>query len=306
MEYHINQFDLFFITYNEPLAEEFWADLQEKVPWAKRVNNIKGFDSAHRECANQSETPFLLTVDGDNLIDPKIMDLKINISEEQYDWAWSWNGLNYVTGLTYGNGGIKLWSKDFIFNMHSHENSTDSKHSVDFCWNNKYKHLPGCYSTSYTNGTPFQAFRSGFREGVKMSLHEGERLSYSSLKNNIWHENLNRLIVWCSIGADVEYGDWSIYGARLGAVKSLIENWDHTLINNYDWFETYWKEEISPLYNGNDIYCIRSNYGYNKSLLQLDITKLGNKLKSEVSLDICEIDPNTSLFIKKYYSKANV
>ena len=64
--FHLTQFDLFFLSYDEPNAEENWADLLDKAPWAKRVHGVKGFDAAHRECARQSETPWFITVDADN------------------------------------------------------------------------------------------------------------------------------------------------------------------------------------------------------------------------------------------------
>ena len=62
----VTELDIFYISYDEPNCEEHWADLLNKVPWAKRVHGVKGFDAAHKECANQSETERFITVDGDN------------------------------------------------------------------------------------------------------------------------------------------------------------------------------------------------------------------------------------------------
>ena len=36
--------DFVFISYKEPNCEENYADLLNKVPWAKRVHGVKGFD----------------------------------------------------------------------------------------------------------------------------------------------------------------------------------------------------------------------------------------------------------------------
>jgi hypothetical protein len=52
----VTELDIFYISYDEPNKEEHWADLLNKVPWAKRVDGVTGFDAAHKACANQSET----------------------------------------------------------------------------------------------------------------------------------------------------------------------------------------------------------------------------------------------------------
>ena len=43
--------DFVFISYKEPNCEENFADLLNKVPWAKRVHGVKGFDNAHKAAA---------------------------------------------------------------------------------------------------------------------------------------------------------------------------------------------------------------------------------------------------------------
>ena len=43
----VTELDIFYISYDEPNAEEHWADLLNKVPWAKRVHGVKGFDTSY-------------------------------------------------------------------------------------------------------------------------------------------------------------------------------------------------------------------------------------------------------------------
>ncbi len=43
----VSDLDFVYISYKEPNKEENWADLLSKVPWAKRVDGVKGFDSAN-------------------------------------------------------------------------------------------------------------------------------------------------------------------------------------------------------------------------------------------------------------------
>ncbi len=70
----VTELDIFYISYDEPNAEENWADLMNKVPWAKRIHGVKGFDAAHKAAANQSETERFITVDGDNKVLTEFFD----------------------------------------------------------------------------------------------------------------------------------------------------------------------------------------------------------------------------------------
>ena len=69
----VTDLDFVYISYMEPNKEVNWADLKNKVPWAKRVDGVKGFDSAHKAAADISETDFFISVDGDNIIDERFL-----------------------------------------------------------------------------------------------------------------------------------------------------------------------------------------------------------------------------------------
>ena len=36
--FDVTEYDIFYLSYDEPNAEENWADIKNKVPWAKRVH----------------------------------------------------------------------------------------------------------------------------------------------------------------------------------------------------------------------------------------------------------------------------
>ena len=57
----IIDYDIIYLSYDEPNAEKNYADLLSKVPWAKRIHGIKGSDAAHKACANLSETDRFIT-----------------------------------------------------------------------------------------------------------------------------------------------------------------------------------------------------------------------------------------------------
>ena len=69
----VSDLDFVYISYAEPNREENWADLKNKVPWAKRVDGVKGFDNAHKAAARLAETQFFISVDGDNIIDESFL-----------------------------------------------------------------------------------------------------------------------------------------------------------------------------------------------------------------------------------------
>ena len=56
MKLKIAELDIIYLSYDEPNAEENYADLLSKVPWAKRVHGVHGSDAAHKICAEQSYT----------------------------------------------------------------------------------------------------------------------------------------------------------------------------------------------------------------------------------------------------------
>ena len=65
----VSDLDFVYISFKEPNKEQNWADLKNKVPWAKRVDGVVGFDNAHKAAAELAETDFFISVDGDNVID---------------------------------------------------------------------------------------------------------------------------------------------------------------------------------------------------------------------------------------------
>jgi len=280
--------DIIFLSYDEPNAEKNYADLLSKFPWAKRVHGVKGSDAAHKACAALSETEYFVTVDADNIVDPKFQEVEIDLdalglTEEN---VFSWCGNVYVNGLMYGNGGLKLWTRKFVNEMRTHENSDpdDTKGLVEFCFDDRYYQFNENYSKSYTNATPFQAWRAGFREGVKMSLDQGAKVA--DLKT-IWWQNYHRMLVWCSVGADVEHGIWSILGAREGAFLTNCTDWDHSNVRDFEYLTNRWNEQHEML---------------TPEGAATLINQLGHNLMTKCGLEIANLDPAGSQFFKTVYN----
>lgn len=243
-------FDIIYISFDEPNAEENYRDLLTKFPAAKRVKNIKGLDNSHRKAASLAKKKNVLIVDGDNVItrDFFYQDFSRLENELPKDTVISWASKNIINGLIYGNGGLKLWPTHLLKNAVCHkEEKTD--------WTQKYSFLQMNDWFSYTvcNASPYQAFRTGFREGVKLCL-DAQGKVISQLKNNphlMPTGNRSRLLQWMSLGADVTNGYYAMFGARLGCLKVLCEeSFDLKLLNDYDWLSRYWNEEFSYIENG--------------------------------------------------------
>tara|TARA_B100002019_G_scaffold291687_1_gene312579 strand:+ start:6799 stop:7683 length:885 start_codon:yes stop_codon:yes gene_type:complete len=233
--------DIVFLSYDEPNAEKNYADLLTKVPYAKRVHGVEGSDAAHKACADISETKHFVTVDGDTVIDSNFLSVVLDLDElgVDDDYQFSWCGNIDVNGLKYGNGSLKMWTKDFVKNMRTHENTDGSDDTqIEFCYFDNYYQLNENYSTSIISSTPHQAWRAGFREGVKMSLNRGAKVE--DISKDTWWQNYNRLLVWLNVGADVYNGLYTIMGARDGCQKILATDWDHSVTRDFKWLNEYW------------------------------------------------------------------
>jgi len=248
MKIKIAEQDIVFLSYDEPNAEKNYADLCSKIPWAKRVHGVYGSDAAHKACADISETEYFVTVDADNIVDPNFLNVVVDIDELGLtpEHVFSWCGKVHVNGLMYGNGGLKLWTRKFVHNMKTHEHSEegDERGKVEFCFDNKYYQFNENFSTSYTNATPWQAWRAGFREGVKMSLDQGARVD--DLRT-VWWQNYQRLLIWSQVGADVQNGMWSILGARQGCYMTNCTDWDYANVRDFEWLNNFWESNVKDL-----------------------------------------------------------
>tara|TARA_A100001011_G_scaffold317293_1_gene336600 strand:- start:376 stop:1272 length:897 start_codon:yes stop_codon:yes gene_type:complete len=276
----VSDLDFVFISYAEPNKEENWADLKNKVPWAKRVDGVKGFDSAHKAAAEKAETQFFISVDGDNIIDESFLLQTLDWSKTKPKAVHRWRAKNSVNGLLYGNGGLVGWDKDTCLNMHTHENAKDKKAEIDFCWTVPHENLKSCYSTTVINSTPSQAWIAGYREGVKMSLEQGEHIDPAEFRKKVWPANLRVLTTWMTVGADAEYGKYAMLGARMGCYS--------TTINNNEWIQIRDLDSMIDLYENAVL----------DDKIDEDLLLYGNSLRQQLDIPVSELDEFQSKFFK--------
>ena len=300
----INEFDIVYISYDEPNADENYADLLEKCPWAKRSHGVWGSDAAHKAAAALSETERFITVDADNIVNDDFFNIELDMDRIAPSHVISFAAKNIINGLVYGNGGIKMWPVDVVNSMRTHEAApaTDKRAQVDFCWNIQYIQMNNWYSWVYNNGSPLQAWRAGFREGVKMGLENGDVVDPARLKQ-IFRENYRRLMVWMTVGEDTTNGLWAIYGARLGChmTNILRHEWDWKNVRDFDWLSNYFNQELAPQFAGDDQLCPRTGMQWDSTKLKQEIVRLGDDLRGKLDLEIADVGIAGSRFWKTVY-----
>ena len=279
----IADLDCIYLTYDEPQREEFWVKIKNMVPWAKRVDGVKGSDAAHKAAAASSGTDRFILIDGDNLPDPTFFNQTLVLPNEEYENAvFRWRARNTINGLMYGNGGLSSWTKEFVTNMQTHEHTDGrAETQVEFCFDPLYWAMHDCFSTTYPNQSPFQAWRAGFREGVKMCLQRGRKPSIDEFKGQVLR-NLDNLTIWHNVGTDVENGEWAIAGARQGTYMTMLTNWDYTRVQNFDALEELWQtvKDSEP---------------------RLLSNQLGPDLGTQLDLPMAILEAEQSSFFKYHY-----
>jgi len=280
----IADLDCIYLTYDEPQKEEFWVRIRNMVPWARRVDGVKGSDAAHKAAAEASHTERFILIDGDNLPDPQFFNQALELRDDQWSRAvFRWRARNHVNALMYGNGGLSSWTREFVLNMRTHEN-TDGRDEtvVEFCFDPLYWAMHDCYSTTYPNGSAKHAWRAGFREGVKMCLNKGSRPSLTEFRDRVHKRNLDHLTVWHNVGDDVEHGIWAIMGARMGTYMTMLTDWDYREVQSFDALETLWDTEqhVDP-YEAADIHA--------------------RPLATQLDLPMARLSPEQSQFFKQHY-----
>jgi hypothetical protein len=214
-------YDLFFVSYEEPNADENWERLSSRFPHAKRIHGIKGIDNAHKACAARSFTKMFWTVDGDTVVDDGWeFDYQPTVWDQ--DYLHVWYSRNPVNGLSYGYGSIKLWPKGRVLQFqHPWLDFTGSVGGM--------KIMPETIAVTRFNTSPFETWKSAFRECVK--LVENLRIDPNDV------ESRSRLDAWMTRTSDVDFSEWCQIGAADGVSWHVENEGDLSPINDFDWLK---------------------------------------------------------------------
>lgn len=171
-------YPIFFISYDEPEADEHYERVLQFHPQAKRVHGIKGLYNAHLACAAQCDEDFFYTVDGDTYLVKPIPDV-LGVPNHIQRWK-TWNP--YVN-IAYGNASIKLWDKS-LYAQDIKNNAIDNMTSISHKKSSTENRLVH-YVIKHTQivsevrmKSSKHRWRSAFREVVKLystPLHKYKR-----------------------------------------------------------------------------------------------------------------------------------
>ena len=219
-------YDIIFISYNEPNADENYDRLLQKFPKAKRVDKIKGIHQAHIKAAEIANSEMFWAVDGDAVIvEDFIFDYETSTYER--DIVHVWQSKNPVNELIYGYGGVKLLPKNLTLEMNV--DTPDMTTAIS----KKFKAIPVISNITAFDTDPFSTWKSAFRECVKLSSRIIDRQQDE--------ETQYRLDVWCNESTDRYALDGANAGRDYGlANKNNLEALK--MINDFTWLEEQFDE----------------------------------------------------------------
>jgi hypothetical protein len=210
--------DIVFIDNGEPNADANFAHLNTVTYTLEnrlhRSSGVNGRVAAYCAAAELSKTPWFFAVFA-----------KLEISSS-FDWTWQpdrlqepkhyiFHARNPVNGLVYGHQAMIAYNKELVL--------TNTALGLDFTLDQEHEVVPVLSGTAYYNDTPWMAWRTEFRECIKLK---------ASLPDV---ENEYRLNRWCVNGEGAN-AQWSSFGAQ-----DALEYYDAVggdfaeLKKSYDW-----------------------------------------------------------------------
>ena len=226
--------DIVFISNGEPNAEQNFKRLN-LLPNAKanrlvRVDSINGRAAAYHAAAEASTTPWFFAV---------FAKLQVDID---FDWTWQpdrmqqakhyiFHARNPVNGLEYGHQAIIAYNRQLVLN--------NPGVGLDFTLDSPHEVVPMLSGIAYYNTSPWTAWRTAFREVLKL------RASLPDVENEY------RLSRWLDVNSDEADPQWS----RLGA-EDAVEYYDQVagdfdqLKKSYEWewlaSYAFFKRNLTP------------------------------------------------------------
>ncbi len=228
------KFDIVFLSYDEPLAEEHWKRLKKRFPYAQRVHGVKGILKAHKKCAKLARTDYFFVVDGDAYILDSLSfhDVPSQLSK---DFFYMWSSRNAINDLTYSNGGVKLLPKNIFEGV--------KDYGLDMFVTLPHKNMAKVASLSRFNASPFYSWRAGFRECVQLASEHSKKIKRQT--------RIYLLNIWCNKGASRPFGEWCVKGSRAGrryGMENIGNEKAIKLMNDFDWLKMRFYYELKEGY----------------------------------------------------------
>ena len=222
LEYDSRPMDIIFISYDEPSAEKRFNELKKRFPRAKWAKDIMGQTLAYMAAASMSETDYFFAVFPKlEIVDSFNFDFQPDRLKNPCHYIFHCK--NPVNGLEYGHGAVLLYNKGLVMK------TTDP--GLDFTLSAPHEVVPILSAINHFNQTPWLAWRTAFREVIKL------------LQAKPTVEGRYRLKKWLTIGSG-DNADWvhkgavdakEFYDANKLDYKSLMKSYDFEwLKQNYE------------------------------------------------------------------------
>jgi len=211
--------DIVFIENGEPNADYNYDHLcaVASLTWTNRIHRSSGVNgrvAAYRAAAELSTTAWFFAVFAKLHVDTK------------FDWSWQpdrmqeskhyiFHAFNPINGLTYGHQAMIAYNKKLVL--------ANSGQGLDFTLDDAHEVVPILSGTADYAHSPWMAWRTAFREVLK-------------LKASADVESRYRLDKWLTVATSQPNGQYSIYGA-----EDAVEYYDNVggdfaeLKKSYDW-----------------------------------------------------------------------
>ena len=229
LEYDVKPMDIVFISYDEPSAEKRYNELKARFPRAKWCKDVPGQTLAYMTAAMMSETDYFFAVF------PKLEIVESFNFDFQPDRLknpchYIFHCKNPVNGLEYGHGAVLLYNKKIVMQT--------TKPGLDFTLSGAHEVVPILSAVNHFNETPWLAWRTAFREVIKL------------LQAKITVEGRFRLKKWLTMGVGVN-ADWvhkgandakEFYDKNSDNQEELMLSYDFEWLKNY--YDTKYKDSV--------------------------------------------------------------
>ncbi len=211
LDYKTRPMDIVFISYDEPGAEKRFNKLKARFPRAKWSQGVQGQTFAYMAAANLSSTEYFFAVFPKiDLVDS--FDFSFQPDRLKNPCHYIFDCHNEVIDCTYGHAGVILYNKSLVM--------TTTNPGLDFTMSQPVTSVPILSAVSKLDESPWLAWRTAFREVIKLKLQK------PTVENNF------RLKKWTTLGKGVQ-AEWVHKGAVDG-VKFIEEGNDPYMSYNFD------------------------------------------------------------------------
>ena len=218
-DYNVKPMDIVFISYDEPKAEERFNKLKSKFPRAKWSKGVVGQTLAYMSAAMKSETDYFFAVF------PKIdivEDFNFDFQPDRMKnpCHYIFDCYNEVIDCTYGHDGVILYNKQLVMETH--------KPGLDFTLSKPVTVVPVLSAINKLDETPLLAWRTAFREVLKLKLQIPTV------------ESRYRLKKWTTLGKG-DNAQWVYLGAK-DALQFIEDKNDVRKSYDFDWIKNHFEE----------------------------------------------------------------